>query len=296
MARLHGMSMFAAKFVHVNGRLVAASRARISVFDRGLLYGDGLFETLRAYTGKPFGLEEHLSRLRASASFLGIGLPRQSWRKDISALLQRNQLVETDAWLRITLTRGVAAPGVVPPSGMHPTTIVTAGPLDRAIASVQRHGARVVLLPFARDGFLAEHKVIGYLPAVLGKSIAARHAAFEGLFVDGEGMVTEGTTSNIFIWRNASLLTPPVKSLLPGVTRRLIIEAGVADGLRVIEQPLRTEDLLEADEAFLTSSLAEVVPIIAVDAHAVGTGRAGPRTRRLQHTYRQLVARALPPA
>ena len=288
------MSLFAARFVQVNGRLLAASRARISVFDRGLLYGDGLFETLRTYKGRPFALNEHLSRLRGSASFLGIRLPRRSWRGDIAALLRRNRLLDTDAWLRITLTRGVAAPRLVPPARMRPTVILTTGPIDPAITPAQRRGVRVVLLPFARDGFLAEHKVISYLPAVLGKSIAARHQAFEGLFVDGEGMVTEGTTSNIFIWRNASLLTPPVKSLLPGVTRRLIIEAAVADGLRVIEQPLRTEDLLEADEAFLTSSLAEVVPIIEVDTRAIGDGRVGPRTRRLQHAYRQMVAQALP--
>ena len=210
-------------------------------------------------------------------------------------MLRRNRLLDTDAWLRITLTRGVAAPRLVPPARMRPTVILTTGPIDPAITPAQRRGVRVVLLPFARDGFLAEHKVISYLPAVLGKSIAARHKAFEALFVDGEGMVTEGTTSNVFIVRNVSLLTPPVKSLLPGVTRRLIIAAAVTDGLRVIEKPLRTEDLLEADEAFLTASLAEVVPIIAVDAHAVGTGRVGPRTRRLQHAYRQMVAQALPP-
>lgn len=283
------MSTFAPKFVHVNGRLVAASRARISVFDRGLLYGDGLFETVRAYKGTPFGLEEHLSRLRSSAAFLGIGLPQPSWRKDITALLQRNQLADTDAWVRITLTRGVAAPAVVPPARIHPTLIITAGPLDPTIASAQRHGARVVLLPFARDGFLAEHKALNYLPAVLGKSIAARHGAFEGLFVDADGMVTEGTTSNIFIWRHMHLLTPPSKSLLPGITRRLIIEAAVADGLRVTERPLSTEHVFDADEAFVTSALAEVVPIIAVDARAIGDGRVGSHVRRMQRLFRRLV-------
>ncbi|MBP1685350.1 MAG: branched chain amino acid aminotransferase apoenzyme [Deltaproteobacteria bacterium] len=290
------MSTFAGRFVLINGELLAASQARISVFDRGLLYGDGLFETLRAYNGRPFALNEHLARLRASAAFLDIRLPRQSWRQDIGTLLRRNRLVQTDAWVRITLTRGVAAPRLVPPARMQPTIILTTASIDPGIASAQRRGVRVVLLPFARDGFLAEHKVIGYLPAVLGKSIAARRKAFEGLFVDGEGMLSEGTTSNIFIVRDASLLTPPVKSLLPGVTRRLIIAAAATDGLRVVEQPLRTVDLLQADEAFLTSAVAEVVPITAVDTHAVGTGRVGPRTRCLQRAYRQLVAQALPAA
>jgi len=289
------MSISIGKFVHINGRLLAAARARISVFDRGLLYGDGLFETLRTYTGRPFALDEHLSRLRRSASVLGIHLPRRSWRQDIGALLGRNRMTTTDAWVRITLTRGVAAPQLVPPARTRPTVILTTGLIDPAIGAAQRRGVRVVLLPFARDGFLAEHKVISYLPAVLGKSIAARHKAFEGLFVDSDGMVTEGTTSNIFIWRNGMLLTPPTKNLLPGVTRRLIIAAAIAEGIRVIERPLSTGDLHAADEAFLTSSLAEVVPIVAVGTGAVGRGHVGTRTRRMQQAYQQLVAQALPP-
>lgn len=290
------MSTFAGTFVHLNGRLLAGSQARISVFDRGLLYGDGLFETLRAYNGEPFALSEHLSRLRTSASFLRIRLPRQSWRQDIAALLRRNRLDDTDAWVRITLTRGAARPRLTPPTGMRPTVMLTTGAIDPASARAQRRGVGVVLLPFARDRFLAEHKVLGYLPAVLGKSIAARRNAFEGLFVDTDGMLTEGTTSNIFVVRNASLLTAPAQGLLPGVTRRLIVAAAAANGLRVMEQPLRPDDLRQADEAFLTSSLAEVIPITVVDAHAVGTGGVGPWTRRMQHAYRELVAQALPPS
>jgi branched-chain amino acid aminotransferase len=287
------MKVATPQFVHLNGRLLAASRARISVFDRGLLYGDGLFETLRAYKGSPFGLDEHLSRLQASASFLGIGLPRQPWQEDIVALLRRNKLVDTDAWVRITVTRGVAAPTLLPPSRLHPTIIISAGPLHPAIARVQRRGARVALLPFARHGVLAEHKVLNYLPAVLGKIIAARHRAFEGVFVNADGLVTEGTTSNIFVWRHTHLLTPPAGGVLPGLTRRLILEAAVADGLRVTERPLTTHELLDADEAFITSSLVEVVPIIAVDARSIGNGQVGARTQRLQRLYRQMVDHAL---
>ncbi|HEX7406685.1 MAG TPA: aminotransferase class IV [Candidatus Binatia bacterium] len=287
------MKVSTPQFVHLNGRLLAASRAQISVFDRGLLYGDGLFETLRAYKGSPFGLDEHLSRLQASASFLGIGLPRQPWQKDIVALLRRNKLLDTDAWVRITVTRGVAAPTLLPPSRLHPTLIISAGPLHPTIAKAQRRGARVALLPFARHGVLVEHKVLNYLPAVLGKVIAARHGAFEGLFVNADGLVTEGTTSNIFVWRHTQLLTPPPGGVLPGLTRRLIMEAAVADGLRVTERPLTTHDLLDADEAFITSSLVEVVPIIAVDTRSIGNGQVGARTQRLQRLYRQMVDHAL---
>jgi branched-chain amino acid aminotransferase len=281
------------RVVQLNGRAVPAGRAQISVFDRGLLYGDGLFETLRAYQGRPFALAAHLRRLRTSARFLGIGLPRRPWQRDIGVLLRRNALQHTDAWVRITLTRGSAAPALSPPARVWPTLIAMAGPLDPAIATAQRRGVRVTLLPFARGGFLAEHKVLAYLPGILGKRIAARQGAFEGLFVDADGLVTEGTTSNVFLWRRGQLCTPVVDEVLPGLTRRMILELSAADGVQVAERRLIARDLLSADEAFLTSSLAEVIPIIAVDGHAIGDGRVGTRTQRMQRLYRQMVDRAL---
>jgi D-amino acid aminotransferase len=284
------------KFVHLNGRIVPSARARVSVFDRGLLYSDGVFETLRAYHGRPFALREHLKRLTTSAEFLGIGLPRHPWQRDIAALLQRNQLIETDAWVRITVTRGVTAPTLVPPTRINPTLLITAGPIDSSIATIQRTGVRVTLLPFARHGFLSEHKVLDYLPAVLGKTIAARHDAFEGLYVDDQGRITEGTTSNVFVWRRRQLLTPPAAGILPGITRRMVIQAATAAGLRVCEQELTKKDLLDADEAYLTSSLAEVVPITAVDARAIGDGQVGPHTRQIQAIYRQTVDHASAPS
>lgn len=287
------MSPRAPTSVQLNGRLVSKQEAKISVFDRGLLYGDGLFETLRTYRGQPFLLKEHLARLQVSADFLGLVVPRRPWRRDLAALLKRNGLLATDAWVRITVTRGVGARGLLPPAQPRPTVIVMAGRLDRAIARVQRYGARVALVPFARHGFLAEHKVLNYLPGVLGKVIAARHDAFEGLFVNAEGRITEGTTTNVFAWRGKRLLTPPITGILPGLTRRIVIELAVADGARVAERPLSADDLLDADEAFLTSSLAEVVPIIAVNARSVGSGTVGPRTQRMQQLYRQMVDRAL---
>ncbi|HVO27074.1 MAG TPA: aminotransferase class IV [Candidatus Margulisiibacteriota bacterium] len=286
------MSTHVAPFVQINGRIVSAQRAQISVFDRGLLYGDGLFETLRAYRGRPFLLPEHLARLHASADFLGLPVPQRPWRRDIEALLKRNRLVATDAWVRITITRGTGVHGLMPPRRPRPTAIVMAGGLDPAIARAQRWGARVALLPFARHGFLAEHKVLSYLPGVLGKVMAARHEAFEGLFVNADGYITEGTTTNVFAWRGQRLVTPPVEGLLAGITRRTIIELAVGDGLRVVEHPVTPEDLLDAGEAFLTSSLAEVVAITAVDARPIGDGSVGPRTRRLHDLYRQTVDQA----
>src|ERR1700687_3009898 len=261
------MSTALPKFVHLNDHIVPTRRAHVSVFDRGLLYSDGVFETVRAYRGAAFALREHLARLQASADFLGIGLPHRPWREDIDALLKRNELSDSDAWVRITVTRGVGAPGLVPPARIHPTLIITAGLIDAAIATAQRHGARVTLLPFARHGFLSEHKVLDYLPAVLGKVIAARHHAFEGLYVDESSIVTEGTPSNVFVWHGRTLSTPPVAGLLPGVTRKLVMDVAAADHLHVTERRLRRQDLLDASEVFLTSSLSEIVPVTTIDEH-----------------------------
>ena len=282
-----------AGYIHVNGRLWPAARARVSAFDRGLLYGDGLFETVRAYNNRIFALPEHVARMRASARFLGIPFPRQSWQRDAVALLQRNRLCGVDAWVRITLTRGVGMPGLLPGARVQPTVVITAGRLAPAIAAAQRRGVRVSLLPFARDGVLAEHKVLAYLPSVLGKQLAARRRAFEGLFVDGDGHVTEGTTSNLFIRRGQRWLTPPAARILPGITRRFVIQLAAAHGLRLEEQPLTTADILAADEAFLTSSLIELIPVTAVDKQKVGGGRVGSDTRHLQQLFRQMVDHSL---
>jgi branched-subunit amino acid aminotransferase/4-amino-4-deoxychorismate lyase len=280
-------------FVHVNGRVVPAARARISVFDRGLLYGDGVFETLRAYRGRPFALATHLARMRASSRFLGIRLPRRDWRADVGDVLARNRLLSTDAWVRITLTRGVAAPALLPPERIQPTVIIICGRLSAAIDRAQRRGTPVTFLPFGRHGFLAEHKALDYLPAVLGKAMAVRRHAFEGLYVDADGSVTEGTTTNLFVCRRNWLVTPPTAGVLPGVTRRLVIRLAAADGLRVTERRLTPNEVAAADEAFLTSSLAEIVPIISVDDRPIGGGQPGRRTQRLQHLYRQMVDQTL---
>ncbi len=281
------------KYVHVNGRLLPAGRARISVFDRGLLYGDGVFETLRAYRGRTFALEQHVARMQASAAALGMAFPRRAWQRDIDAVLERNGLLRTDAWVRITVTRGVGAPGLLPPARLQPTLIISAGRVDPGIIQAQRYGVRVVLLPFARHGVSAEHKVLAYLPGVLGKVLAARHGAYEGLYVDTNGCITEGTTSNVFVRRGRQLFTTPAAGILPGVTRRLVIDAAVARGLRLRERSLTRKEVLTADEAFLTSSVAEVVPITAVDDRTIGGARVGPVTLELQRLYRQMVDQAL---
>jgi branched-chain amino acid aminotransferase len=279
--------------VHLHGALCPLQNARVSVFDRGFLYGDGLFETVRAYSGRPLALATHLARLRSSAHLLGIPLPRRPWAADIARLLRRNRLHDTDASVRITVTRGTAIPGLLPPTRPRPTVLIAATPLDEAIVEAQLRGARAVLLPFSRDGFLAEHKLLDYLPGVLGKVIAKRRQAFEAFYVNTAGYVTEGTTTNLFVCHRRRLITPPAEGILPGVTRSLVLALAAASGVRVTEKRLKAQDLFSADELFVTSSVAEVVPIIKLDERRIGNGRVGPLTQRLQGLYRQLVDKIL---
>jgi len=280
-------------YVHLDGRLIPAARARISALDRGLLYGDGLFETVRIYRGVPFALDDHLARLDNSSHLLGIDLPRIDWRARVAALLQRNGLARSDGRVRITVTRGVGKLGLLPPADAVPTVLITAEELGIPVRKLQRSGVKAVLLPFGREGFLAEHKTLDYLPGVLGRSLAARHHAYEGLYVTGTGRVTEGTTSNLFVVRGGRLATPPIRGILPGVTRAHVIELAEAAGIPVAHQTLTIRSLAGIEEAFLTSSSVEVLPLVAIDDRPVGGGHVGPVTRRLQRLYQAYVAQRL---
>lgn len=287
------MSSPSPSFVWLNGRIVLTARASVNVLDRGLQYGDGLFETLRVYQGKVFALQEHLARLRASARFLGIPIPRIAWTSALDELLRRNRL-SGEAWVRIVLTRGPAAPGLLPPRKPRPTLLLLAGKLDPSLARRSRGGVRVELLPFATEGPLAGHKALHYLPAMLAKQLAHRHRAYEGLYVDARGILSEGATSNLFLIRGRTLWTPTTRGILPGVTRGKVIDlARRHPCLEVAERKLRAQALLTADEAFLSSSLAEIVPIIRVGSHRVGDGKPGAMTRALQAAYRRMVDETL---
>jgi branched-chain amino acid aminotransferase len=275
--------------VLLNGRIIDASRATVSVYDRGLLYGDGLFETMRAYRGVAFAIEEHFHRLRTSADILGLPVPDLDWPALIAELLEKNDLTRRDAWVRLTITRGPAEPRVLPPDLAKPTTILMVRPLDPEIAALQRQGAAVALLPFACQGFIPEHKSLNYLPAVVGKVLASYHGAYEGIFVRSDHVLTEGTTTSVFVVRDGALWTSPEGGILPGITRRLVIELARNNNLRVLEHEITTTDLRLADEAFLTSSLIEIVPIVRLDAAALGKGRPGPLTLKLLKLYQTAV-------
>jgi len=280
-------------YVLLDGRVVAASRAKVSVFDRGLLYGDGLFETMRGYSGRVFALTEHLERLRSSAQFLGISIPDLDWRVALGDLLRRNGLGTSDAWVRLNITRGPADPALLPPVESRPTSFVLVRPVAETIAAAQRRGVAVTLLPYSRHGFVPEHKSLNYLPGVIGKTLADHRGAYEGLFVRDGKFLTEGTTSSVFVVRGGRVVTPPEEGILPGVTRRLVLAAAESAGIPTAERALRTSALNDANEVFLTSSVAEIVPVVKVDGRRVGDGKPGLVTRQLQRLYRTYVRLSL---
>jgi len=280
------------RIVFINGRYVAARRAYVSVFDRGLLYGDGLFETMRSYRGHLFGLAEHLERLRRSSEALGIRLPQRNWRDTLEELLRRNQLDARDAWVRLNLTRGAAEPNILPPTDASPTVFALVKPVASGFSPVQRRGATITLLTYSRHSFMPEHKSLNYLPTILGKAAAAQRGAYEGLFVRDGRYLMEGTTSSVFLVRGDKLQTPPVKGILPGVTRRIIGQLAADEGIEIAEKNTSVAMLKKADEAFLTSSVAEIVPITHLDQHPIGTGKPGPLTMLLQKKYRTYARRA----
>jgi branched-subunit amino acid aminotransferase/4-amino-4-deoxychorismate lyase len=276
--------------VWLNGRIVDASRALLPITERGFLYGDGLFETVRAYGGRAFLLARHVARLRSGARMLAIPAPGTTsyWAQAIGRVLAANGIA--NAAVRLTVTRGTAA-GLDPPAHPRPTVLVHARGLDPALPAAQTSGVNVCLLPFGRgSGPFVELKTLGYLPAVLARREARRRKAYDGLYVSPDGTVTEATTANFFVWQDDRLRTPG-EGILHGITRDLVATLARRLGLRVEERPIHRADLRRAREMFLTSSVVEILPVVRVDDRKIGTGAPGPITRVLQEAYRRRVAR-----
>lgn len=284
-----GKSRMNQEIVFVDGAFVAAARATISVYDRGFQFADAVFETIRAYRGEPFALVEHLARLRLGARTLGFAAPNRDawWRRAIRELLRRNALLERDAAVRITLTRGADGRTLLPGGRTRPTIVMTLRPLDPRLARLRRTGAAVVTVPFhpGIGGLLGATKTTDYATAVVAKDAARRRRAFEAVYLLPGDRIGEGTTSNVFAVRRGRILTPPAGGgILPGVTRARVIALARGAGITLFERSLTRAELLEADEVFLTATTIEVMPVRTIDGRRVGGG-AGPVTRRLQDLY-----------
>jgi len=283
--------------VYLNGSLIPRSQAHISVFDHGFLYGYGLFETMRAYHGKIFLLERHLNRLLSASLVLGLGsrLNAAELGKACMNTLAANSL--KNARLRLTVSRGEVNSFPGPSLVNNPTVLVTANDYSPPPESYDKgFRAGVASLPCCSQSPLLRLKSINYLLNIRAKLEAEAAGLNESLLLNEHGFITEGSISNIFFVTSASsLVTPPVESgLLPGITRQVVMELADSLGIEAIESEVRLADLKQFEEAFLTNSLIEIMPLVEVREStgritSIGSGNPGPVTRRLIAAYREMV-------
>jgi len=273
--------------VHLNGRLVDEADARISPFDRGLLLGDAIFETMRVYGGRPFALDEHMERLRTSCAQTRIPFPERV-EQAIAEVVAANGV--QDGQVRVTLTRGVGGRGASPKGAGPPTVIVTTSGIHHR-PEIYERGLRLIVARRRRipDSSLpASIKSTNYLVHVLARIEAEEAGADDALFVDDEGFVIEATQANLFAILGDDLWTPPLSAgCLPGRARAAVLALAGEVGLRPREQPLPAEALHEAREVFLTASVLEVAPVVELDGLRIGEGKPGVLTRRIHELYRK---------
>ena len=284
-------------WVYVNDKFVPQEEAVVSVFDHGFLYGDGVYETLRAYRGRVFQLAEHLARLERSASRIRLPLPisREQLAGLVRESLSRNQLQE--AYLRITVSRGAGEIGLDPALCKAPTLVIIAKPFQPYPDSFYSHGVSVILAKTRRnlpEALPPQVKSLNFLNNILAKMEATAAGAHEALMLNHKGEVTEGTTSNVFVVQGGRLRTPAVEcGILEGITRSLVLQLASELGIPSEETRLTVSDLTGADECFLTNTTQEVLPVTRVDRKMLGAGRPGDTTRRLHTSFRACLDRLL---
>ena len=282
--------------VNVNGRTSDQEHAVISVFDHGFLYGEGVYETLRTYNGQPFLFERHMQRLRRSAGMLALSVPLDDaaidarFRETMRAA-KLGDAPDREAYIRILVTRGIGELTYDPAATPDPSIVVIVKPHVAPSREAFERGVTVALVPIVRNHPGSVNPLIksnNLLNNALAMQEAFRRGGFEGVMRNYRGELAECTQSNLFIVKNGAALTPPVDAgLLPGITRAFLFEVGDERGIPVREAVLRDEDLFGADEAFLTSTTREVVPIVKIDDRTIGAGTPGPITRALLDGFRK---------
>jgi branched-chain amino acid aminotransferase len=275
----------------VDGELLAPDEAKVSIYDRGFLYGDSVFETIRTYAGRPFALDEHVCRLERSSELVGIQLPVD--RAVLAAEIQRaiTAAGNAECYVRVMITRGTGPLGLDPAHVMRPFRVIFVEPLTPLPVAMYRDGVSVITYRTERASDAAHGAKVGnYLASMMALRVARQAGAHEALILDAANRVTEGTTSNVFIIRGQTIVTPPDDAgILLGITRAKIIELAPQIGLSVKYSTLLVSDLLAADEVFLSSSLREILPVVRVDGVEVGNAKPGPRTRELHTAFRRAV-------
>jgi branched-chain amino acid aminotransferase len=279
--------------VNVNGRITPECEAVISVFDHGFLYGEGVYETMRTYHGRPFLFDRHMRRLRRSASMIELPLPFSD--DQLAAQIRATQdaaKLDGEAYIRVLVTRGVGELTYDLNATPNPSLVIIVKPQVDPPADAYDKGVRVVIVDIVRNHPATVNPMIksnNLMNSALAMQQALRSHAFEGVMRNYKGELTECTTANLFIVKNNVVLTPPLEAgLLPGITREYLFDVGKDIGVEVTETILGDDDLFRADEAFLTSTTRELVPIVTVNDRMVGNGRPGPVTWKLLNAFRRV--------
>jgi branched-chain amino acid aminotransferase len=279
--------------VWINGKLFDKAEARVSVYDHGLLYGDGVFEGLRSYSGRVFRLEDHVHRLYASARAIHLEIPlaRDELAEAVISTLKANDL--SDAYIRLVVTRGAGSLGLDPRKTTDPQVIIITDSISLYPDELYEHGLKIITAGTIRNHPAALNprvKSLNYLNNILAKIEGTNAGCLEALMLNHQGHVAECTGDNIFVVMHGVIHTPSVDSgILEGITRQAVIDLARESGLSVIERTMDRHDIYTADECFLTGTAAEVIPVIDCDARPIGDGRPGPITKDLHRRFHSLV-------
>ncbi|MCR9292544.1 MAG: branched-chain-amino-acid transaminase [bacterium] len=279
--------------VYINGSFYPKQEAKISVYDHGLLYGDGVFEGMRAYGGRIFRLQQHLDRLYESARAILLEIPMgsQDLADAVLETLRRNQL--QDAYIRLVVTRGAGTLGLDPDRTSDPQIIIIADKISLYPDEYYQNGLEIVTASTIRNHPAAlspRIKSLNYLNNIMAKIEGKLAGCAEALMLNHKGEVAECTGDNIFIVRRGRLLTPPIDAgILEGITRNAVIELASSEGISVQELSFTRHDIFVAEECFLTGSAAEVIPVIKLDRRPIGNGQVGPITKQLIQAFHGLV-------
>lgn len=278
--------------IYLNGKYVDKENATVSVFDHGLLYGDGVFEGIRAYNGRVFRLNQHLDRLYDSARSinLDVGLSKEELLNVVLETLRRNSL--KDAYIRLVASRGVGDLGLDPRKCSRATLFCIADRIELYPKEMYENGLELATVPTRRnlpEAVNPRIKSLNYLNNILGKIEATRSGSVEGLMLNQEGYVTEATGDNIFVVKSGKLITPPsYVGILEGITRATVMELAVKSGIEVQESVFTRHDIYVADECFLTGTAAELIPVVKLDGRTIGSGKPGAITVNLIKAFHEL--------
>ncbi len=279
--------------IYINGDYFAFQDAKISVYDHGLLYGDGVFEGMRIYSGKVFRLEQHLIRLWESALAIGLKIPisPEQMTHDVNETVSKNGL--TDGYIRLIVTRGGGTLGLDPNRTSDPQVIIIADKIALYPESYYKDGLELITAATIRNHPAAlspRIKSLNYLNNIMAKMEGLKAGCVEALMLNHKGEVAECTGDNIFVVKNGRLNTPPVEAgILEGITRNAVLELADQAGIATSQNPMTRHDIYIADECFLTGSAAEVIPAVKLDDRVIGDGKPGPITMQLNEAFGKLV-------